>query len=481
MTMTTRQPNDGDLKPFRFGPSFGGKLAVSMFSDVKLAIREAITNGLDAETEVRAVERIEVTIDKEHGIITFEDWGAGLTQENLSRFLEQGVDSHDENKIGFFGVGKLSLTALGKRVRYYSNNGKFGVTLLLMRERGISDPPVYGAVDEYLKHRGTKIVIEEISDDITEQDIVTKIKERFSLRIIKKNAKIIVNGKVITPQFKFNPADERHIQTMTGGSRITGQLIGSDEADGGIDVFVKGILVTHLIIDPTRAFFGWVNCDTLPIDITRNGFRINEKQYKEFMSRMQEEAKRFKKKDIEVSVSTSQILHNLLDMLSSYLKENNYLPIAPKLIPNVKGDEQTPFMQPNDEGLQNVGTGKGEGGDKAGESQPANETEQKQNAIERKHKGLRFVPTKDGMDKPAIYWLSSWPVDIYINQTHPLTVAFFSERKRGKNLFAMRYFARIAVQINPQMAQLNEQDRFIEEDKIYFEFLKRAKVAGEVE
>lgn len=479
--MITRQPNDNDLKPFKFGPSFGGKLAISMFSDVKLAIREAIANGLDAETEINAPERIEITIDKQRGVIAFEDWGAGLTQENLSRFLENGVDTYNEQRIGFFGVGKLSLTALGERVRYYSNNGKFGVTLLLMRERGISDPPIYGAVDEYLNHRGTKIVIEEVNDDLTEQDIINKIKERFSLRVIKRKTKITVNDKLVTPQFKFNPADEKHIQTMTGGHKITGQLLANDEGDGGVDVFVKGIMVAHLIVDPTRAFYGWVNCDVLPIDITRNGFRINEKTYKEFLSRMQEEAKKFKKKDIEVSVSTSQILHNLLDMLSSYLRENNFLPVAPKLFPNAKGDEETPFMKPDEEGLQSVGDGKGEGSDNTGSSQPSQETDDKQKAIERKHKGLRFVPTKDGMSKPAIYWLSSWPVDIYINQTHPLTVAFFSERKRGKNLFAMRYFARIAVQINPQIAQLTEEERFVEEDRIYFEFLKRAKVAGEIE
>lgn len=108
-----------------------------LYSDKDIFIRELAANGCDAITKLRALGagegedlRVTVTVDKEHGTITFSDNGVGMTSGEIDRYINQVAFSgaqefidklqqsgaSADSIIGHFGLGFYSAFMVSDKV-----------------------------------------------------------------------------------------------------------------------------------------------------------------------------------------------------------------------------------------------------------------------------------------------------------------------------------------------------------------------------
>ena len=121
----------------------------SLYKDKEIFIRELVSNASDALEKLRRTQitekkifddhlelEINVTTDDEAGIITIQDFGLGMTAEELTEnlgtiahsgskeFLEalKGDGEKNEALIGKFGVGFYSVFMVADNVKVYSRS-----------------------------------------------------------------------------------------------------------------------------------------------------------------------------------------------------------------------------------------------------------------------------------------------------------------------------------------------------------------------
>jgi molecular chaperone HtpG len=103
-------------------------LANHLYSDKRIFIREIVQNANDAIMKRRAVDpsyagRVNIAIDRDLGIIRFEDDGLGMDESDLIEFLAcvgrgQSSQARDDlpGVIGQFGIGFLSAFVVANSV-----------------------------------------------------------------------------------------------------------------------------------------------------------------------------------------------------------------------------------------------------------------------------------------------------------------------------------------------------------------------------
>ena len=177
----------------------------SLYKDREIFVRELISNASDALEKLRHLQitekkiqddnlelEINVTTDDQAGTLTIQDFGVGMTADELvenlgtiahsgsKEFLEalQTDGTQNEALIGQFGVGFYSSFMVADEVTVYTHSWKQGET----GQKWVSDGSEYQLEESEGQRRGAKIVVKlkEEHKEFAGADRVKGIIQRYS-------------------------------------------------------------------------------------------------------------------------------------------------------------------------------------------------------------------------------------------------------------------------------------------------------------
>ena len=170
------------------------ELALRLYPSSLESFREAISNSLDEGSK-------KVEIQASRSEIIVEDWGEGVQDlEKFRTFGDYTKAKRGGETIGMKGLGKLSLLRMGKNVNFKTNNGKFGIDIVMTPE--FLDANI-GAKEEYLEHQGTRVSILNPVDVPSNDELSEYLKRAFGLRIAG-GVEINLNGTCLTSKIDKN-------------------------------------------------------------------------------------------------------------------------------------------------------------------------------------------------------------------------------------------------------------------------------------
>jgi hypothetical protein len=265
----------------------------SLYKNPIAAIREAVSNGLDAMVPYAENHRIEIhTNVPPHGDIEIEDWGTGIEDFNLFKYISVGqkvvaneISSYEKVNakiIGQKGVGKASFLKLSEdeSVEFYSNSGKVGMYVAMTFE-GFTEPE-YQNSSLVLPHHGLKVVIKH-AKKLRVTDLRNYLSKTFAIRL-DRGTKIILNDEPVHSPDGFDSKwDELFV--LGNGSKVMGNLVHVERPEqNNIDIFVKRVFVDSIPVD--FKVEGWINCDDLVLQPSREGVYEGNEIYEEFMRKL---------------------------------------------------------------------------------------------------------------------------------------------------------------------------------------------------
>src|SRR2546425_4989146 len=116
------------------------------------------------------------------------------------------------------GWGKLSLLRLGPDVTFDTNNGEFGIHLVMTSEY---IDVQHGAAQRILPHQGTRIMISNPKDIPAIDELSHYLRRTFGLRIAK-GTQIFLNG--IELKSNLTDTGEKFLFRCTGNVDVSGSL-----------------------------------------------------------------------------------------------------------------------------------------------------------------------------------------------------------------------------------------------------------------
>jgi hypothetical protein len=438
------------------------ELALRLYPSSLESFREAVSNSLDEGSN-----KVEITAS--HSEVVVEDWGEGIQElEKLRTFGDYTKSKRGGETIGMKGLGKLSLLRMGKNVHFRTNNGKFGIDVIMTPE--YLDAHI-GAIDEYLQHQGTKVNILKPVEVPSKDDLADYLKRAFGLRIAS-GVEIILNGTPLTSKVNKN---EKFLFRLKGGVDVDGNVQQEKKGRGSLDIYVKHVYVTSILIDPERSFGGWVNCNDLIPTTSRNEL-VKDKTYDDFFVHLKEYAGRFPKREEELGRDEVVMGNELSKLMKNYLKDMKLFPEGK--IPLGKGMENTCTAWQSRTITKNV---KEEKAKTDQEGKPLDyvklHTSTKTNKpIRRTIKtdyGVMWVVQDYGNEKEPLFYVE--PNMIVRNRTNSLyQFALKNKPSLGpKWLRLLPYLSRVAVSINPQSKKWTREKTNLEVDKATCYFLKQ--------
>jgi len=436
------------------------ELAVNMYPSLLECFREAIANAYDEGTK-----KIELEVSNKE--VTFEDYGEGIV--DVDKFVKFGHATKSKlggEIIGEKGLGKLSLLRLSKKVNFRSNNGEYGLNLLMTPQDFDCE---HGAVNKFLSHKGTRIVIPEPEGIPPIDELAIYLKKAFGLRLVK-GSQIILNKVPLKlgPRTKLDPT-EKLICRLKGATDVTGNIKADKKGRGSLDVYIKHVFVSSVIIDPERRFSGWINCNALTPTTGRNDIVSDSKGiYRDFISHLQEYVKKFPKIEEEISQDEIKVGNDLNKLLENWLKDMKLIPAG--MLLQGKGNEKSHDKRPKKPKEQ------------TSEAQETKENEyikkysqpKTNKPIKRTQKtnyGIHWVDQNIGNSQEPIFFIA--PNIIVRNRTNDLyKFAVTKKREFGfKWLRLIPYLARVAATMNPESQKWTRAEMFLEIDKAACHFL----------
>jgi hypothetical protein len=292
------------------------ELAMRVYSSHFDSFREAISNAFD-ENSQKVV--LSISDDK----IVIEDWGNGIQDyDEFRKFGHASKKSRKGEVIGEKGLGKLSLLNLGGIVCFETNNGNMGMKFYMTLE-GFTSPIYKRDTNAFILHRGTKITITKLATTTPDMEELTAyLKKAFSLRLAQ-GAKIILNNQSIKPRLSLDPKEQflfELTKVKDVDVNVTGNLKATDDGSGIVDLYVDHVFVTSLEVDTRRKFDGWVNCNALTPETSRNNI-VQNGIYREFIYLLRRYTSRFPLRDISVDEYKVMLSRELNALLKNYLKD----------------------------------------------------------------------------------------------------------------------------------------------------------------
>jgi hypothetical protein len=315
-TTTTIISSAATIHSHEVGKDLIPELAMRVYSSHFDSFREAISNAFD-ENSQKVV--LSISDDK----IVIEDWGSGIQDyDEFRKFGHASKKSRKGEVIGEKGLGKLSLLNLGDIVCFETNNGNTGMKFYMTLE-GFTSPIYKKDTNAFILHRGTKITITKLATTTPDmEDLTAYLKKAFSLRLAQ-GAKIILNNQSIKPRLSLDPKEEflfELTKVKDGDVNVTGNLKAADDGRGIVDLYVDHVFVTSLEVDTRRKFDGWVNCNALTPETSRNNI-VQNGIYKEFIYLLRRYTSRFPLRDISVDEYKLMLSRELNVLLKNYLKD----------------------------------------------------------------------------------------------------------------------------------------------------------------
>jgi len=435
------------------------ELAVNMYPTLLECFREAISNAYD-----EGAKKVDLHVSNNE--VIFEDYGEGI--DDVEKFTSFGHATKAKlggEIIGEKGLGKLSLLRLSKKVNFRSNNGEYGLNLIMTPQDFDCE---HGGVNKFLSHRGTRIVIPNPEGIPPIDELSNFLKKSFGLRIAK-GSEIILNGTPLDiKKFKIDPA-EKLICRLKKEIDITGNIKADKKGRGSLDLYIKHVFVCSVLIDPERRFSGWVNCNKLVPTTARNDFRRDDSVYRDLFAHVREYVRKFPKIEEEISQDEVKIGNKLNKLLENWLKDMKLIPAG--MMPLGKGDvrnlDKRPKKPKEKESLKD---------EKESEyikkySQP--KTNKPIKRTEKTSYGIHWVDQNIGNSKDPIFFIE--PNIIVRNRTNDL-YKFAVKKKQSlgqKWLRLIPYLSRAAIAMNPDFMKWSREEMFLEVDKTTRHFLKQ--------
>lgn len=442
------------------GPDIVFELARRLYPSSLQSFREAISNSLDEGSG-----RVEIQASLNEVIV--EDWGEGIKDvEDFRKFGQYAKAKLGGEIIGMKGLGKLSLLRLGKQVNFRTNNGEFGIDIAMTPE----DLEVnLGAVDKYLKHKGTRIIIPNPQEVPPIDELSTYLKRVFGLRIAK-GIEIILNSAKLTSKVD---ASEKFLFRCKERIDVTGNLRHDDKKGrGAVDVYVKHVFVQSILVDPERNFSGWVNCNALIPTTSRNEI-VADPLYDDFLDHLKEYvAQHFPKREEAISHEEVLLGNQLAKLLKSYLKDMKLFPEGRIPLGGGKEESHTKLAE---KGLKEKEVKKKEPEEEEPDYVKIHSSTRTDKPIRRTTKtdyGIMWIDQDYGNEKEPLFFLET---NMAIrNRTNDLyKFALKSKLSLGpKWLRLLPYLSRVAVSINKESKSWSREQFNLEADKATRYFLK---------
>lgn len=169
-----------------------------LYSDTDIFLRELVSNAVDASQKIKALAsigdykgelgelKVEVILDKDKKTITIRDYGVGMTEKEINKYINEVAFSGAEefvkkykNKmdeknaiIGHFGLGFYSSFMVAKKVEIHTQSYKKAKSV----KWSCDGSPEFTIEEIDKKARGTDIVL-HIADDATEYLEEAKLSE----------------------------------------------------------------------------------------------------------------------------------------------------------------------------------------------------------------------------------------------------------------------------------------------------------------
>lgn len=438
------------------------ELAVRLYPSSLEPFREAISNALDEGTD-----KVEIQASNQEIIV--EDWGGGINDvENFSKFGEASKAGLGGEIIGQKGLGKLSLLRFGDKVNFRTSNGKYGIDIVMSPKDFEYN---IGAVNEFLDHQGTRIIIPNPRGVPPTDDLSNYLKKAFGLRIAK-GTKIILNGVTLEATSKIDPS-EKFLFRLTGGKTdISGNLKEDKKGHGSADIYIRHVFVTSVLVDPERKFSGWVNCNELIPTTSRNDVvRDNDGgMFYDFLGHLKQYVRRFPKTEEEITKDEELLGNELNKMLKNYLSELKLLPQGMILIG--RGDESTLDKQDKLRGKKRIVEKKDEEEHEYIRIHSSRKTNKPIKRTVKTDYGIKWVDQNIGNEKEPIFFIE--PNLVIRNRTNDI-YKFLVKNKASlgsKPVRAFPYLARVAVSMNKESPKWNREQLFLEMDRAIRYFLK---------
>jgi len=330
----------------------------SLYTEKEIFTRELISNASDALEKFRHLQLIEkeiyddkldleinVTTDDKAKTITFQDFGVGMTRdelvENLGTIAHSGSKAFlkalgegqqkNANLIGQFGVGFYSAFMVAKSVKVYTHSWRNGENGYVWTSDGSGSYTIEEAEGQ---RRGAKIVI-ELKDDCSDfaQDWkVKEILERYSAFVsfpINLNGKRVntvqalwlrnkneIKEEEYTEFYKFQahafdePRMRLHfsadaplsINALLFVPKENTEKLGFSRLEPSVALYCRKVLIDakpkDLLPEWLRCLKGVVDSEDLPLNISRETMqdkslieKLNKVITKRFLKFLEEEAK----------------------------------------------------------------------------------------------------------------------------------------------------------------------------------------------
>lgn len=104
----------------------------------------------------------------------------------------------------------------------------------------------------------------------------------------------------------------------------------TEDGKGIVELYIDHVFVTSLEVDTRRKFNGWVNCNALTPETSRNNI-IQNRIYREFISLLRRYTSRFPLREISVDKYKVMLSRELNTLLKSYLKDRR-IKVQPQLL-----------------------------------------------------------------------------------------------------------------------------------------------------
>lgn len=294
------------------------ELAMRVYSSYLDSFREAISNAFDENSE-----RVSLSISSDK--IVIEDWGNGIKDYNeFRKFGQASKKSRKGEVIGEKGLGKLSLLNLGRVVCFETNNGIQGMKFYMTLD-GFSIPTYKEKTTAFVSHKGTKITITKLVNVIQIDELRAYLKRTFGLRLAQ-GAKLIINHESIKPGYSPEPTEHflfnltKSRNDIENATKVTGNLRATEEGKGIVDLYIDHVFVNRLEVDTRRKFDGWVNCNALTPETSRNNI-VQNGIYREFIHLLRRYTSRFPLREISIDEHKLMLNRELNSLLRNYLKD----------------------------------------------------------------------------------------------------------------------------------------------------------------
>jgi Histidine kinase-, DNA gyrase B-, and HSP90-like ATPase len=455
------------------------ELAMRVYSSYLDSFREAISNAFDEDSKKVALS---ISNDK----IVIEDWGNGIKDYNEFRKFGQASKKSrkGEEVIGEKGLGKLSLLNLGKVVCFETNNGRQGMKFYMTLD-GFSSPICKKSTAAFVSHRGTRITVIKPINIIQIDELSVYLKRAFGLRLAQ-GATIIMNNQSIKPTSSLDPKEE-FLFNLTKikdahTAKVTGNLRTTEEGRGIVDLYIDHVFITRLEVDTRRKFDGWVNCNALTPETSRNNI-VQNVIYREFIHLLRRYTSRFPLREISVDEHKLMLSRELNALLKNYLKDMR-INVHSRSNNNINADSASSQSAASQGCVEGVGSTMESSKETLTTLQDASDAST--NLSVKKHKRQEDVSNNIsvvwefadlGNEKEPIYFVP--PNIIYCNTSNDLyKFALQKNRHFGPTWIRMLpYLARIAVAMGSEpVSRLSPEQHNTRIDEATRYFLRQKKV-----